>query len=65
MANFPLFMLSSSVSRKIEIVKGIKREIFMKLKLTAQQKTREREKKIKKRAETSKHCDGNELLFYV
>lgn len=35
----------------------------MKLKLTAQQKTRER--KIKKRAETSKHCDGNELLFYV
>lgn len=57
-------MLSSSVSRKIEIVKGIKREILMKLKLTAQQKTREREK-IKKRAETSKHCDGNELLFYV
>ena len=59
-------MLSSSVSRKIEIVKGIKREILMKLKLTAQQKTREREReKIKKRAETSKHCDGNELLFYV
>lgn len=34
----------------------------MKLKLTAQQKTSERGKK---RAETSKHCDGNELLFYV